>query len=86
MIGRPDDAPSLPDRRTTVVVLTHNHRDALLRTLSLLTALPGRPPVAVVDNASTDGGRLPPGAVRRRRGDPARLRPGGPGLGGVPHP
>ncbi|MEU6061920.1 glycosyltransferase, partial [Streptomyces sp. NPDC047097] len=55
MIGRPVDVSSTPDPRTTVVVLTHNRRDALLRTLGLLTALPERPPVVVVDNASTDG-------------------------------
>ncbi|GDY33376.1 glycosyl transferase [Gandjariella thermophila] len=41
--------------RTTVVVITHNRRDELLRTLRHMTALPDGMPVVVVDNASTDG-------------------------------
>ncbi|KAF0648187.1 MULTISPECIES: glycosyltransferase [Streptomyces] len=41
--------------RTTVVVITRDRRDQLLRTLERLAALPGRPPVVVVDNASSDG-------------------------------
>ena len=44
-----------PGGRVTVVVLTHNRRDELLRTLSRLHALPERPPVIVVDSASVDG-------------------------------
>ncbi|MER7112068.1 glycosyltransferase family 2 protein [Streptomyces sp. NPDC000229] len=43
------------DSRITVVVITHNRRDQVLGTLDRLTALPERPPVIVVDNASTDG-------------------------------
>ncbi|MGR4878682.1 glycosyltransferase family 2 protein [Streptomyces sp. LARHCF249] len=43
------------DPRTTVVVITHNRRKQLLHTLDRLAALPERPPVIVVDNASTDG-------------------------------
>lgn len=43
------------DSRITVVVITHNRRDQLLGTLDRLAALPERPPVVVVDNASTDG-------------------------------
>ncbi|MFJ8667782.1 glycosyltransferase family 2 protein [Streptomyces sp. NPDC093600] len=43
------------DPRTTVVVITHNRRDQLLRTLDRLDGMPERPPVIVVDNASTDG-------------------------------
>lgn len=39
----------------TIVVITHNRRDECLLTLRRLTALPGRPNVTVVDNASTDG-------------------------------
>jgi GT2 family glycosyltransferase len=41
--------------RTTVVVITMDRRDELLRTLGHLTALPERPPLIVVDNASGDG-------------------------------
>lgn len=43
------------DTRGTVVVITHNRRDELLRTLGLLARLPEKPAVAVVDNASRDG-------------------------------
>ncbi|MEV3988620.1 glycosyltransferase [Streptomyces sp. NPDC049837] len=45
----------MTDPRTTVVVITHNRRDELLRTLGRLAALPERPPVIVTDNGSTDG-------------------------------
>ncbi|AEW97513.1 MULTISPECIES: glycosyltransferase family 2 protein [Streptomycetaceae] len=45
----------MTDPRTTVVVITRDRRDELLRTLDELAALPERPPVIVVDNASTDG-------------------------------
>jgi GT2 family glycosyltransferase len=38
-----------------VVIATRNRRDVLLRTLARLTALPERPPIVVVDNASGDG-------------------------------
>ena len=41
--------------RVTVVIITHNRRVELLRTLARMTALPDRAPVVVVDNASTDG-------------------------------
>src|SRR5436305_5063753 len=41
--------------RTTVVIVTHNRAPDLCRTLDELTALPQRPPIIVVDNASTDG-------------------------------
>ncbi|MBV2366384.1 glycosyltransferase family 2 protein [Streptomonospora nanhaiensis] len=46
-----------PDRdpRIGVVIITHQRRRELLRTLKHLTALPERPPIVVVDNASTDG-------------------------------
>jgi GT2 family glycosyltransferase len=44
-----------PDARTTVVVITRNRQDELLRTLGLLRRLPERPRVIVTDNASTDG-------------------------------
>lgn len=45
----------MTDPRTTVVVITHNRRDELLRTLGELARMPERPPVVVTDNASTDG-------------------------------
>lgn len=48
------DTPA-PDPRTAVVVITHERRDELLRTLRLLERLPEQPHVVVVDNASTDG-------------------------------
>jgi GT2 family glycosyltransferase len=41
--------------RTTVVIATHNRAAELHRTLSELSDLPERPPIIVVDNASTDG-------------------------------
>ncbi|MET7854911.1 glycosyltransferase [Streptomyces avermitilis] len=45
----------MTDPRTTVVVITHNRRPELLRTLDRLAELPERPTLIVVDNASTDG-------------------------------
>ncbi|WP_344632253.1 glycosyltransferase family 2 protein [Streptomyces glaucosporus] len=47
--------PRDPDPRVSVVVITHNRRAELLRTLGRLAELPERPPVFVVDNASSDG-------------------------------
>ncbi|MEV7966943.1 glycosyltransferase [Sphaerisporangium sp. NPDC088356] len=44
-----------PDGRMTVVVITMDRRDELLRTLEHMTALPERPRVIVVDNGSHDG-------------------------------
>jgi GT2 family glycosyltransferase len=41
--------------RVTVVIVTHNRRAELLRTLERLVALPDRAPVVVVDNGSADG-------------------------------
>jgi GT2 family glycosyltransferase len=41
--------------RVTVVVITHNRRAELDRTLGKVAALPERPPVIVVDNGSSDG-------------------------------
>ncbi len=43
------------DPRISVVVITHDRREELLRTLGRLAELPERPPVFVVDNASSDG-------------------------------
>ncbi|NED12528.1 glycosyltransferase [Streptomyces sp. SID9124] len=48
-------APSAPDPRVTVVIITRDRRSELLRTLRLLSRLPERPPVVVTDNASRDG-------------------------------
>ncbi|WP_406725701.1 glycosyltransferase [Streptomyces sp. GD-15H] len=62
-----------PDRRTTVVVITHNRRDELLRTLGELARLPERPPVIVTDNGSTDGTAR---AVAARHPEVTLLRPG----------
>ncbi|SOD61631.1 Glycosyltransferase, GT2 family [Streptomyces zhaozhouensis] len=59
--------------RVTVLVITHNRRDELLGTLDRLAALPERPPVVVVDNASTDGTAE---AVARRHPDVRLLTPG----------
>ncbi|MFI9819492.1 glycosyltransferase family 2 protein [Streptomyces sp. NPDC052013] len=62
-----------PDPRTTVVVITHNRRRELLRTLRHLAELPERPPVLVTDNGSTDGTAA---AVAREHPDVTLLRPG----------
>ncbi|WP_308191749.1 glycosyltransferase family 2 protein [Kitasatospora humi] len=54
---------SAPTTRIGVVVITRNRRERLLHTLDRLTALPERPTIVVVDNASRDGTAA---AVRRR--------------------
>jgi len=41
--------------RLSIVVLTHNRRAELMRTLHGLARLPGRHPIIVVDNGSADG-------------------------------
>ena len=51
------------DPRMSVVVITRNRREQLVRTLSHLTALPEQPALVVVDNASDDG---TPDLVRSR--------------------
>ncbi|MFC7381769.1 glycosyltransferase family 2 protein [Sphaerisporangium rhizosphaerae] len=43
------------DGRVTVVVITMDRREELVRTLGHMTALPERPGVIVVDNGSRDG-------------------------------
>jgi GT2 family glycosyltransferase len=53
MESRPETAAV--ERRVTVVVITHDRREELARTLSRLATLPSRPRVIVVDNASRDG-------------------------------
>ncbi|KUH40775.1 glycosyl transferase [Streptomyces kanasensis] len=65
--------PVSPDARTTVIVITHNRRDQLLRSLDRLAALPEEPPVIVVDNASTDG---TPDAVAAHHPGTTVLTPG----------
>jgi GT2 family glycosyltransferase len=43
-----------PDNRVSVVIVTHNRANELLRTLQHLRALPEQPAIVVVDNASLD--------------------------------
>ncbi|MFF9864804.1 glycosyltransferase family 2 protein [Streptomyces sp. NPDC013953] len=59
--------------RISVVVITRDRRDQLLRTLDRLAQLPERPPVIVVDNASSDGTA---DAVRARHPQVTLLTPG----------
>ncbi|MFE1786459.1 glycosyltransferase family 2 protein [Streptomyces sp. NPDC059506] len=69
-----DAARTAPgDGRTGVVVITRDRRERLLHTLERLTALPERPPVVVVDNASSDGTAR---AVRERFPQVRLLTPG----------
>lgn len=44
-------------QRVGVVIATRNRADSLVRTIARLVALPERPPIVVVDNASTDDTR-----------------------------
>ncbi|MEU1211649.1 glycosyltransferase [Streptomyces sp. NPDC005790] len=67
------ESPAGPDPRTTVVVITHNRRPELTRTLRLLRELPERPAVIVTDNASEDGTAQ---AVARDFPEVLLLRPG----------
>src|SRR4051794_9632248 len=46
---------SAMEHRIGIVVASHNRRELLLDTVARHVALPERPPVVVVDNASTDG-------------------------------
>ena len=52
---RPAVAREAVDTRVGLVVITHNRRAEVVATLHRLADLPERPPVIVVDNASTDG-------------------------------
>ncbi|MFF4759221.1 glycosyltransferase family 2 protein [Streptomyces sp. NPDC001292] len=61
------------DGRTTVVLITRDRRDELLRTLGQLRRLPEHPRVIVTDNASTDGTAE---AVRRHFPEMTLLSPG----------
>ncbi|MFI2432913.1 glycosyltransferase family 2 protein [Streptomyces sp. NPDC018693] len=63
----------MTDPRTTVVVITHNRRPELLRTLDRLAELPEQPQVIVTDNACTDGTAA---AVARLHPRVRLLRPG----------
>ncbi len=63
----------MSDPRVSVVVITHDRCAELLRTLDRLAALPERPRVVVVDNASSDGTAA---AVRGRHPDVLLLEPG----------
>jgi len=47
--------PSAPDPRTAVVVASRDRREALLDSIPRHLALPERPRVVLVDNASSDG-------------------------------
>jgi GT2 family glycosyltransferase len=49
--------PEVPEAPVAVVIATRNRADNLAVTLERLTALPERPDIAVVDNASADGTR-----------------------------
>lgn len=70
--GSRGPAPSA-DPRLAVVVITHNRVDELVRTLDRLSQLPERPPVIVVDNASSDGTA---GTVSARFPEVVLLQPG----------
>jgi N-acetylglucosaminyl-diphospho-decaprenol L-rhamnosyltransferase len=72
-IPKREGGPVSPDGRVSVVVITHNRRDELDRTLRLLGELPEPPPIVVVDNASTDGTAT---MVRSRHPDVTLLTPG----------
>jgi GT2 family glycosyltransferase len=57
-LGAPASGPGDQSRareRVSVVVITHNRVDELLRSLGRLTRLAERPRIVLVDNASTDG-------------------------------
>jgi len=45
-------------KKVSLIILTHNRKSELLNSVELALALPERPPVIVVDNASTDGTAL----------------------------
>jgi GT2 family glycosyltransferase len=43
------------DRRIAIVMITHNRRAEVLRSLSHLSSMPEQPRIVLVDNGSTDG-------------------------------
>src|SRR4051794_23802189 len=55
LMQAPLEQAPLQQARVTVVIATRDRRRELLRTLDRLHQLPERPPVIVVDNASSDG-------------------------------
>jgi len=63
---------------TTVVIVTRDRRETLLKNLERLEELPARPPIVVVDNQSSDGTAA---AVRRHHPAVRVIEPGG-NLGG----
>ena len=46
---------AMPQPRVSAVILTHNRAEEALNTVRHMRELPERPPLVVVDNASTDG-------------------------------
>lgn len=70
---------SEPGPRVSVVMVTRDRREDVLRTLDRLRRLPERPPVVVVDNGSTDG---TPAAVEAKAPE-ARVIRAGRNLGGA---
>lgn len=63
--------PPVSSGGVTVVIITHNRRAELFRTLEHMLALPDRAPMVVVDNGSADGTA---DAVARRFGDVKLVR------------
>lgn len=51
----PPPPAALPPGELSVVIITHDRREELLRALDVLAALPEGPPVVVVSNACQDG-------------------------------
>lgn len=52
---RSGPVPPGPDDRVSVVMITRNRKAQVISSLQHLTTLPSRPPIVLVDNASTDG-------------------------------
>ena len=63
----------MPDRRVSVVVITHNRCTELSKTLHRLAGLPEQPHVVVIDNGSADG---TVDMVRAQHPDVTLLTPG----------